>query len=149
MPTYIQNKKAYADYEILETFEAGLCLLGHEVKSLRQFQGSLRGAYIIIRGREAFLVNASIPPFQERNVYVSYDDKRIRKLLLRRREIRRLAAASEERGLTIVPLSVYNKVNRLKIEIAIVRRRKKYDKREVLKQRDTEREISRQIKEVR
>ncbi|MBI1975458.1 MAG: SsrA-binding protein SmpB [Candidatus Vogelbacteria bacterium] len=148
MSAYIQNRKAYADFEFLDTFEAGLELFGHEVKSLKKGQGSLRGAYIIVRGREAYLVGATIPPYQVSNMPHGYDEARPRRLLLSQKELIRLAQVGNLRGLTIVPVSVYNRRKKLKLEIAIVRRRKKYDKREVLKKRAAVRDISRTIKRV-
>jgi SsrA-binding protein len=142
----IQNKKAYFNYEILEKIEAGIELLGFEVKSLKKGQGSLEGAHITIRGNEAFVINMQIPPYQPANTPTGYDPLRNRKLLLTKKEISDLAGAEGQKGLTIVPLSVYNKGRKLKIEIAIVRGKKKFDKRETIKKRDTEREIRRTLK---
>lgn len=142
----IRNRKAHFNYDILETFEAGIELLGAEVKSLRAKQGSLDGAYVIVRGNEAFLVQAFIPPYQPKNTPKEYDPKRHRKLLLTKKEIAELAAAENKKGLTIVPLSVYNHGRKIKVEIAIARGKKKYDKRETLKRRDAEREMRRDMK---
>jgi SsrA-binding protein len=141
MATLIHNRKAGFNYEILERFEAGLELLGPEVKSLRAGQGSLDGAYIIVRGAEVFLIGMNIPPYQVNN-QKNYEPARNRKLLLTKPEIQRLSEI--ERGLTIVPISVYNKGHRIKIEIASVRGKKQFDKRETIKKRDVERQIRRE-----
>lgn len=142
----IQNKKAYFNYEILEKIEAGIELLGFEVKSLKKGQGSLDGSHIVVRGGEVFVVNMLIPPYQPANTPGEYDPLRNRRLLVTKKEIGRLSKEESQKGLTIVPLSVYNKGRKLKIEIAVVRGKKKYDKRESIKKRDTDREIRRQIR---
>jgi SsrA-binding protein len=142
----IENKRALFDYSIIETIEAGVKLLGHEVKSLRSGLGSLRGARVVARGGEAYLVGATIPPWQIANAPKSYDPERTRRLLLKQKEIARIASAESEKGLTIIPISVYNRGRNLKIEIAIVRGKKQHDKRESIKKRDTEREIRRTLK---
>lgn len=142
----ISNKKARFNYEILEEIEAGLVLAGYEVKSIRAGHGSLEGARILVRGGEAFLVGASIPPYQVANAPKEYDRERPRKLLLKEREIALIADAESKKGLTVVPLSVYNKGRNLKVEIAIVRGKKNRDKRETIKKRDTERDLRRSLK---
>ena len=142
----IQNKKVRLNYEITETFEAGMELLGLEVKSLRLKQGSLDGAHIIIRGNEAFLVGATIPPYQPSNTPEGYEPDRHRKLLLNKKEIAQLNGLEKQKGLTIVPISVYNKGHKLKIEIGVARGKKKYDKREDLKKKDTQRDLKRSLK---
>src|SRR3989344_3568363 len=139
----LENRKARFNYELKEKFDAGIELLGHEVKSLRQKTGSLEGAYVIVRGGEPFLVNAYIPPYQPKNTPQNYDERRARKLLLTKKEIAELAVAESKKGLTIVPLSVYSKGRKIKVEIAIARGKKKFDKRETLKRRDAEREMRR------
>ncbi len=144
----IQNKKAYFDYEILEKIEAGIELLGFEVKSLKKGQGSLLGAHITIRGNEAFVINMDIPPYQIANTPKEYDSKRNRKLLLNKKEIKELAEFEKQKGLTIIPLSVYNKGRKLKLDISVVRGKKKYDKRETIKKRDSEREIRKELKSL-
>jgi SsrA-binding protein len=143
----IQNKKVGFDYEILEKYSAGLELLGLEVKSLRSKKGSLRGAHITVRGGEALLLNAHIPPYQENNTPESYDPYRNRRLLLTKKEIAELGKQEEMKGLTIVPLSVYNKGRGVKIDIAIVRGQKKIDKREKIKERQSKRDVERSLKE--
>ena len=142
----IEHKKARLDYEILEQYEAGLELLGHEVKSLRQKHGKLEGAHIIVRGGEAYIVGMSIPPYQPANTDKTYDPDRSRKLLLTKAEIIKLSEAEGQKGLTIVPISVYNKGRVLKMSVAIARGKKKFDKRAALKKRDTERDIRRTLK---
>jgi len=146
MKALVSHKRAKFDYEILETFEAGLSLLGTEVKSVRGGQGKLEGAHVIIRGDEAFLVGASIPPFQKANAPKDFDAERVRKLLLSQKEIEHLHSEGEKKGLTIVPIKLYNSGRNLKIEIAIARGKKKYDKRESIKARDTKRDIERTLK---
>lgn len=142
----IQNRRVTFDYEILEKFEAGLVLHGFEVKSLRAGQGKLDGSRALVRGGEAFLVGASIPAWQAANAPKDYDPERPRKLLLNQKEISQIEAAEGEKGLTIVPISVYNKGRMLKIELAIARGKKVRDKRETIKKRDTEREMRRSLK---
>jgi SsrA-binding protein len=142
----VEHKKARFNYEILEEFEAGIELLGHEVKSLRARHGKLEGAHIIVRGGEAYIVGMSIPPYQPKNTPKGYDPDRSRRLLLTKKELGELGSFEGHKGLTIVPISVYNKRSKLKIRIAAVRGRKKYDKRAVLKERDTKREIDRTLK---
>jgi SsrA-binding protein len=142
----VEHKKARLDYEILEQHEAGIELLGHEVKSLRQKNGKLEGAHIIVRGGEAYIVGMHIPPYQPANTDPEYDPDRSRKLLLTKAEIAKLAESEGQKGLTIVPLSVYNKGRVLKVAVAVARGRKKFDKRAVLKKRDVERDIRRTLK---
>jgi SsrA-binding protein len=143
MSELLRNKKAFFNYEIVERFEAGIELLGMEVKSLRAHLGNLEGSHVTVRGGEAYLINMTIPPFQPKNAK-DYDEKRMRKLLLTKDEIIKLAAL--EKGLTIVPIAVYNKGRKIKIEIASVKGKKKFDKRETLKKRDAKREIDRTLK---
>ncbi len=142
----IEHKKARLNYEVLEEFEAGLELLGLEVKSLRAGQGKLEGSHVIVRGGEAYVVGMHIPPYQPLNTDKDYDPDRSRKLLLSKKEIASLSAQDSQKGLTIVPLKVYNKGKVLKVSIAIARGRKAHDKRAVLKERDTKREIERTLK---
>lgn len=146
MASLVYNKKASLKYQIIETFGAGMELFGFEVKALRQKQGSLDGAHVVIRGNEAYLIGALIPPYQSKNAPQDYDPKRNRRLLLTAREISRLAGSEKQRGLTIVPISVYNKGRYLKIQVAVVRGRQKHDKRETLKERDAKRDMERTLK---
>lgn len=142
----VENKKAKLEYEILESFEAGIELFGHEVKALRAGKASLMGARVLARAGEAFLAGATIQPFQEKNTPKSYDPERTRRLLLSKREIADIANAEGKKGLTIIPIMVYNKERKLKLQVAIVRHKKKHDKRETLKDRDTKRIIDRTLK---
>jgi len=142
----IQNKKAHFNYEILEKITAGIELLGLEVKTLRGKSGSLDGAYVTVRGGEAYLIGATIPPFQPGNTPKEYDPKRNRRLLLTKKEIANLAGTETKKGLTIIPISVYNKGRKIKVDIAIARGKKEFDKRETLKKRESEREINRTLK---
>ena len=140
-----ENRKARFDFEIMKKFSAGLELTGGEVKSVRAGKMTLLGAFIAVRGAEAFLINANIPPYQPNNSTLEYDETRPRKLLLTQGEIDELADAEGTKGLTIVPLSVYNKGRFLKLDLAIARGKKEFDKRHAIKKRDTEREIGRTL----
>lgn len=142
----LDHKRARFDFEILETLEAGIVLAGHEVKSLRAHQGKLEGSHVIVRGAEAFLVGASIPPFQPKNAPKGYEPERVRKLLLSVKEIKELSNKSDARGLTIVPLSMYNKGRLVKVSLGVARGKKKADKRASIQKRDTERDINRELK---
>lgn len=145
MDQLIQNKKIFLNYEITDKFEAGIQLKGFEVKALRQKLGSLDGSYVTIRGAEAFLINSFIPPYQEKNTPKEYDPRRNRKLLLTHAEILKLAAVEKEKGLTIVPISVYNsRAKKIKVELGIAKGKKQFDKREDLKKRTVERELRRE-----
>jgi len=146
MPNLVENKKVRFDYELLEEYEAGMELLGTEVKSLKNGQGSLEGARVIERGGEAYLVGANIPAYQPQNTPGDYDPTRTRRLLLSRREIEELSGHATQKGLTIVPISVYNKNRYLKLKIALARGKKKFDKRETLKKKEAKRDIDRDIK---
>lgn len=146
MSTLLKNKTAAQNNEILETFEAGLDLRGFEVKTLRAGQGSLKGSYVTVDESGAQLIGAHIPPYQVANTPESYDPYRSRNLLLTKKELDRLVGLSATKGLTLVPVSVYNKGRFLKLQIALVRGMKKHDKREQLKKRDTECELKRDLK---
>jgi SsrA-binding protein len=143
--SFISNRKAGFNYEILETYAAGIELFGFEVKSIKKSQGSLEGAHVTFRGGEAYLIGMFIPPFQPNNTPKDYDPKRNRRLLLKREEIEKLGKIESTKGLTIVPLSVYNKEGLIKIDIAEVRGKKKFDKRETLKKRDSEKQARREF----
>lgn len=145
MTQYANNSKARFDYEILKTFSAGMELLGLEVKAVRAGKMNLRGAFVSVRGGEVFLLQAEIPPYQPKNAPPEYDPTRVRKLLLEKKEVVELASAESTKGLTIVPLSVYNKGRFLKLDLAIARGKKKFDKRQSIKKRDIEREIKRSL----
>lgn len=145
MATYADNSKARFDYEILEKLTAGMELLGIEVKAIKGGKMNLRGAHVASRGNEIFLLNADIAPYQPKNTPDDYDQLRARKLLLSKSEMKKLMDAEGTKGLTIVPLSVYNKGRFLKINIAIARGKKKHDKRQAIKKRDVERDLERKL----
>ncbi len=144
MANYAENRKIRFDYEILQKYETGIELLGTEVKSIRAGRMSLDGAFVIVRGGEAFLINANIPPYQVKNAPKDYDPIRNKKLLLTKKEITKLVGSEKNKSLTIVPISVYNKNRKIKLSIALVKGKKKHDKRETIKKRETEREIRRE-----
>ncbi len=146
MTTYINNRKVHFDYEIKKTYEAGLNLLGFEVKAIKNSKGNLAGAFCIVRGNEVYLVGAHISPYQQNNTPKDYEPTRTRKLLLNKREIKELSTAEGTKGLTLVPLSLYSKGRHIKISIAIAQGKKKYDKRETIKKRDIDREMRREYK---
>ena len=147
MASYSENRKARFNYEILEKYETGIELLGIEVKSVRGGQMSLEGAFVIVRGGEVFLINANIPPYQPQNTPKEYDPLRNRRLLLTKKEIKELTDNDKSKSLTIVPISVYNKNRKIKVEIALVKGKKKFDKRETIQKRETDRTIRREYKE--
>lgn len=140
------NRRAYFDYEILETYEAGIRLRGFEVKAIQSGRIQLAGSFVVIRGNQAELLNVTIPPYQVGNVPKDYISDRTRRLLLHAREIKELIGKSARSGLTIVPLKVYTQHNRVKILIGLARHKKSGDKRETIKRRESEREIERELK---
>lgn len=139
------NKKAHHDYFILTKFEAGLALTGTEVKSLREGRANLTDSYVIIKQGEAWLLGTHISPYVHGN-RENHDPLRTRKLLLHRREIEKIEQATVEKGLSVVPLRLYFRESRVKVEIAIVRGKKLYDKRETEKRKEHEREAAAAIK---
>ncbi len=141
----ITNKKAHFNFDISDTYSAGMELFGFEVKSVRKGQGSLEGSYVTVRGAEAFLIGSYIPAFQEKNAPDGYDSRRNRKLLLTKSEIQIIADIEKTKGLTVVPLSVYNKGRVLKIDLGVGRGKKNYDKRETIKKQDTDRQNRREF----
>ncbi len=146
MTTYLSHKKAHFDYEILKTYQAGLVLLGHEAKSVRSSRGKLEGGFVIIRGGEAFLVGVNINPYQPKNTPKKHDPERARKLLLSKKELAEIEQQTETAGLTAIPLKLYNHGRHIKLELAVVKGKKKHDKRESIKARDTKRDIDRILK---
>ena len=147
MTVLVENHRAGFDYDILEKFQAGLELTGQEVKSLRLKHGSLEGARVIVRGGEAYIINMEIPPYQPNNLSEKkHDDRRTRRILLSKEEIKKLDGIGTQKGLTTIPISVYNVGRFLKVSVAVVRGKKKFDKRESIKKRDTEREMRRTLK---
>lgn len=145
MSTYAINKKARFNYEILEEFEAGIVLTGAEVKSIRSGHISLKEAFATVRSGEIYLTNAHISAYKPA-AGKDYEPTRSRKLLLKSDEITKLIGKSQEQGLTLVPLKVYDKHGNIKVEIGLAKGKKKYDKRETLKQREQERDIKRSLK---
>ena len=140
----VTNRKAWHDYHILETVEAGLVLVGTEVKSLRQGKGNLQDAYAHVVGGEVFLENMHISPYDPGNRF-NHDPTRRRKLLLHRREIRRLFVKTKEKGLTLIPLRVYFHGRHAKVELALAQGKKLYDKREAIARRESDRELRRTV----
>ena len=143
----VTNKKATFNYEILDKYVAGIELFGFEVKSLKKSQGSLEGSHVTIRGNEAYLVGMFVPPYQPSNTPKDYDPHRNRRLLLTKKEIRDLGKVEGTKGLTIVPLSVYNKGKKIKLDIATGKGKKKFDKREALKKQTSLRDVARDLKD--
>ncbi|RMF30151.1 MAG: SsrA-binding protein SmpB [Chloroflexi bacterium] len=141
------NRKAYHDYHIEDTYEAGIALKGSEIKSVRMGRVSLREGYVQPRDGELWLVNVHIAPYEPAGRHGQHDPRRPRKLLLHRREINRLLGRVQERGYTIVPLRMYLKRGLAKVEIALVRGKRKYDKRRAIAERETRRQIERVLKE--
>jgi SsrA-binding protein len=139
------NRRAGHDYFIEETYEAGLVLTGSEVKSLRDGKANLKDSYARLLKGEAFLLNAHISPYSPANRF-NHEPTRTRKLLLHRREIQRLTGKVKERGLTLIPLRLYFKNGRAKVELALARGKKLYDKRETLRRKAAEREVERSLK---
>jgi SsrA-binding protein len=146
MATYIDNKKAHFNYTVEETFEAGIELYGFEVKSIKKGSGNINSAFCIVRGGEAYIIGINIPPYQPHNVDVAYNPERTRRLLLSKKEIKKLAEKDDIKGLTLVPLSLYSKGRYVKVSIAVARGKKTFDKRETIKKRDLDREMEREYK---
>lgn len=146
MPELAFNKRVHFDYEILEKYEAGIELKGFEVKAVRAGRLNLSGAYVIIRGGEAWLINADLPPYQAMNTPEGYDSKRNRRLLLRESEIQEFLGREKNSHLTIVPISCYTKGTLIKLSIGLGKAKKKADKRESIKKREVNREIERAVR---
>ncbi|MFQ5995504.1 MAG: SsrA-binding protein SmpB [Acidiferrobacterales bacterium] len=147
--TIALNKKARHDYFIEERFEAGIALEGWEVRSLRAGRAQIKEGYVIVKDGEIYLIGAHIAPLASASTHVQADPRRTRKLLLHRDEIRKLIGAVERRGYTLVPLALYWKRGRAKLEIALAKGKQKQDKRAAIKQREAEREQERALKAVR
>jgi SsrA-binding protein len=140
-----RNKRAWYEYEILERMEAGLALMGTEVKSLRDGRANLKDSYGRVRNGEVFLVEAHISPYSHGNL-ANHDPLRERKLLLHKKEIRRLTGKVQERGLTLVPLQIYFKGGKAKVELGLARGKRLFDKRAAIKKRDERRDLMRELK---
>lgn len=143
-----QNKKARFDYHIIEVIEAGMVLVGTEVKALREGRANLKDSYARIKNGELYLVQAHISPYSHAH-YDNHDPERVRKLLVHKRELKRLTGKTQEKGLTLVPLKIYFKEGKAKVELALASGKKSYDKRETLKRKDQKREMERAIKDRR
>jgi len=150
MPQLAQNKKANFDYELLEKYEAGLVLFGHEVKAVRAGQLSLKGSYISVRTKggktELYLIGCQISPYKQAGSLPDYNQTRERKLLLKKEEIKKLVGKKQTEGLTLIPLKIYTNHSFLKLEFAIARGKKKYDKRASIKKREVDRQLRTLIK---
>lgn len=146
MPILTQNSRAKYDYDILKKYEAGIVLTGQEVKSVRAGQVSLKGAYATLKDGEVWLLNAHISPYKKAGALQGYEPTRSRKLLLRHREIAELIGKVQAERLTLVPLSLYTRGRRIKIELGLGKGRKKYEKREVIKKRAIQKEIKQALR---
>ena len=143
-----ENRKAFHDFHLLETFEAGLVLLGTEVKAIREGRVNLRDSFARVEGREVFLYNVHISPYSHRG-YADHEPLRRRKLLLHRSEIRKLIGKTVEKGMTLVPTRLYFKDGRVKVAVSLAKGKKDYDKRETIKKRETDRETRAAVKSRR
>lgn len=146
MPELSSNRRIRFDYETKEEYEAGIELRGFEVKSAKEGRMNLVGAFVVIRGNETWLLNASIPPYQAQNTPADYDPLRTRRLLLKKAEIKELIGITAQKGLTLVPIRVYTKQGKIKVLVAVARHKKIKDKREAIKKRESAREIDRTLK---
>lgn len=139
----VSNRRAYHDYEVLDTYEAGIILLGTEIKSLRNHGGSLQDAYVDVKGNALWLLNSSIAPYSFGNIH-NHEERRPRQLLMHKNEIEKLRRQVAEKGLTLIPLSIFlNKKGIAKVRIAVAKGKKAYDKRAALKERESKRAIQR------
>lgn len=145
MKILAKNKRVFFDYKIIEKYEAGISLFGFEVKSIKNGNISLKGSFVVIKNKEVFLLNSFIPPYQQKNTPKDYNPLRTRKILLKKREIQSLIGKASQKGLTLVPIKVYNKGVKIKIEIALAKSKKKFQKKEKIKDRDLKRETERDI----
>jgi len=145
MKVYSENKKATFNYTILEKFEAGLVLTGQEVKSIRLGRMSLDGSYVVLNGLEPSLIGSKVPAYQPKNAPAGYSPEKSRKLLLKKAEIEYLIGKTHQKGLTLVPLRVYSNNATIKLEFGLAKGKKKYDKREDIKKRETRREMAREF----
>ncbi|MBU3918640.1 SsrA-binding protein SmpB [Patescibacteria group bacterium] len=146
MKILAKNKKAYNEYHILEILEAGIVLTGQEVKSIKTGKANMLGSFVVLKGEIPQLLNTKIPAYQPKNAPADYDEAGTRNLLLTKAEIKRLLGKSKQKSLTIVPLRMYTKQSKIKVEIAVVEKRDKKDKREIMKKRISDRDIRRELK---
>jgi len=147
MRTLAENKKAYLKYKILEKIEAGIALVGQEVKSIKSGRMNLMGSYVVVRDEEIYLIGCNIPPYQPKNAPQDYNPERSRKLLLKKAEIKQLIGKTQQKGLTLIPLKVYAKRGIIKLEFGLAKGLKKVDKREKIKKKETDRRIQRALRE--
>lgn len=146
MATLSFNKRSGFDYELLDRYEAGMVLTGPEVKSIKTGHISLKGSFVTLKGTELYLTNASIPPYVHAGILKNYNPTQPRKLLLKKSEIKSLIGKVRISGLTLVPIRVYTKKRLIKLEFAVAKGKKEYDKRESIKKRDAERKIKQELK---
>ncbi len=145
MAIVTQNKKAFFDYAIDETVEAGIVLTGTEVKSLRDGKANLKDSYVIIKNNEAFLLNCHISPYTHGNI-MNHDPLRTRKLLLHKKELEKLQGKTAQKGYSLIPLKIYFKGSHAKVEVGLARGKKQYEKRDTIKKKEADREIQRAMK---
>lgn len=146
MTELASNKKAFFDYEILDRYEAGIVLFGQEVKSAKTGHASIKGSFVTLKNGELYLINADIPPYRHAGDISGYDSRRSRKLLLKKAEIRHLIGKLKAKGLTLAPIRMYTRKRLVKLEFAIARGKKQYDKRENIKKREDKRKMERNLK---
>ena len=146
MTTLAYNKRANFDYQISDKYEAGLVLTGQEVKSVRAGQASLQGAYVTLHQNDLYLINANVPAYKMAGPLPNYDPTRSRKLLLNKKEIHHLTVKLQQIGLTLIPLSLYTKHKKIKLELALAKGKKKFDKRRTIKEREEKRNVQRALK---
>jgi SsrA-binding protein len=147
MKEYAVHRRARFDFEILATYEAGIELYGHEVKAIKAGHISLAGSFAVIRDNQMWLLNTTVSPYQVKNTPADYEPTRTRRLLLKKSEIKELIGKSAQKGLTLIPLKVYTTRSKIKVLLGLGKHKKKQDKRETIKKRDTEREIERALKQ--
>lgn len=149
MPTLVKNRRAYYDYEIIETYEAGIKLLGHEVKSLKAGQGNLNGSHVKVTPIDISLIGLNVPLYKKAGTLLNYDPMRTRKLLMHKNEIQSLSNKVNQQGYTLIPLSLYTKGSLIKVSIGLAKGKKKADKRRDIIKAQQDREIERTIKEAK
>lgn len=145
MKIFSENKKAGFNYEVLERFEAGMVLFGQEVKSIRTGHINLGGSYVVFNRAEPYLTGVKIPPYQPNNAGADYNEERQKKLLLNKKEIDYLMGRTKTKGFSLIPLKIYEKSGRIKLEFALAKGKKKFDKKEKIKKRDVDREVNREL----
>lgn len=148
MKVLLKNKRAFFDYEILETYKAGIFLAGKEVKSLKNKRGKLEGSYAYIQKEEIYLINLSIPVYQPKNTLGQVESERTRKILLTKREIKSLIGKIKEKKLTLMPLSIFLEKGKIKVELGLGKGKRNIDKRDTIKKRESDIEIERAMKKL-